>query len=84
MQGMRGVAAHPVHVHGASFQVARRWGGRGAVFPWEAGWKDTVLLQNGETVDALIRFNAYRGLYVMHCHRLEHADQGMMSNFEVV
>jgi FtsP/CotA-like multicopper oxidase with cupredoxin domain len=84
MHGMREVAAHPVHVHGASFQVAQRWGGRGAVFPWEAGWKDTVLLQNGETVDALIRFNAYRGLYVMHCHKLEHADQGMMSNFEVV
>jgi FtsP/CotA-like multicopper oxidase with cupredoxin domain len=55
-------APHPVHVHGASFQVQSRSGGRGVVFPWEQGWKDTVLL---------------------HCHKLEHEDMGMMSNFEV-
>ncbi len=79
-----GNAPHPAHVHGASFQVVHRSGGRGALFPWEAGWKDTVLLQDGETVDVLIRFTAYTGKYVMHCHKLEHEDQGMMSNFEVV
>jgi len=48
-------------VHGASFQVRSRTGGRGKVFPWERGWKDTVLLENGETVEALIRFDTYRG-----------------------
>lgn len=79
-----GNAPHPVHVHGASFQVVSRSGGRGRVLPWERGWKDTVLLQDGETVDVLIRFEAYRGLYVMHCHKLEHEDMGMMSNFEVI
>ncbi|MBM4194294.1 MAG: hypothetical protein FJ202_07955 [Gemmatimonadetes bacterium] len=77
-------ANHPIHVHGAYFQVVSRSGGRGRVFPWESGWKDTVLLQNGETVDVLIRFDTYRGLYLIHCHRLEHEDMGMMSNFEVV
>ncbi len=79
-----GNAPHPVHVHGASFQVQSRSGGRGVLYPWERGWKDTVLLQDGETVEALIRFEAYRGLYVMHCHKLEHEDMGMMSNFEVI
>jgi len=79
-----GNAPHPVHVHGASFQVVSRSGGRGVLFPWERGWKDTVLLQDGETVEALIRFDAYRGLYLMHCHKLEHEDMGMMANFEVV
>jgi len=54
------------------------------LFPWEAGWKDTVLLADGETVDILIRFNAYRGQYLIHCHKLEHEDMGMMSNFEVI
>jgi hypothetical protein len=39
-----GNAPHPVHVHGASFQVQSRTGGRGTVYPWERGWKDTVLL----------------------------------------
>jgi FtsP/CotA-like multicopper oxidase with cupredoxin domain len=76
-------APHPVHVHGASFQVQSRSGGRGVVFPWEQGWKDTVLLLDGETVEVLIRFDGFRGIYLLHCHKLEHEDMGMMSNFEV-
>jgi FtsP/CotA-like multicopper oxidase with cupredoxin domain len=80
----RGNAPHPVHVHGASFQVQSRSGGRGVVFPWESGWKDTVLLEDGETVEVFIRFEGYRGLYLLHCHKLEHEDMGMMSNFVVV
>jgi len=79
-----GNAPHPVHIHGASFQVQSRTGGRGRLFPWESGWKDTVLLEDRETVEVLIRFDAYRGEYLMHCHKLEHEDMGMMSNFEVV
>ena len=82
-----GNAPHPVHVHGASFQVLSRTGGRGRLFPWEAGWKDTVLLEDGETVEILIRFDAapnQGSLYVIHCHKLEHEDAGMMANFQVV
>lgn len=45
-------------------------------------WKDTVLLNDKETVDVLIRFDAFRGeydgQYVMHCHPLEHEGMGMM------
>lgn len=79
-----GNAPHPVHIHGASFQVQSRTGGRNRTFAWETGWKDTVLLEDRETVEVLIRFDAYRGIYLMHCHKLEHEDMGMMSNFEVV
>lgn len=79
-----GNAPHPVHIHGASFQVVSRTGGRGRLFPWESGWKDTVLLNDRETVDVLIAFTGYQGLYVMHCHQLEHESMGMMLNFEVV
>jgi blue copper oxidase len=79
-----GNAPHPVHIHGASFQVQSRSGGRNRTFPWESGWKDTVLLEDRETVEVLIRFDAYRGVYLMHCHKLEHEDMGMMTNFEVV
>lgn len=78
-----GNAPHPVHVHGASFQVQSRSGGRGRVFEWERGWKDTVLLEDGETVDVLIRFDGFRGRYVIHCHKLEHEDMGMMAAFRV-
>lgn len=78
-----GNGPHPVHVHGAHFQVQQRTGGRGRLFDWERGWKDTVLVDDGETVDVLIRFVAHRGLYVMHCHQLAHEDAGMMANFMV-
>ncbi|MER2999514.1 multicopper oxidase family protein [Pontibacter populi] len=79
-----GNAPHPVHIHGASFQIQSRSGGRNRVFAWEAGWKDTVLLEDRETVTVLIRFDNFVGRYVMHCHKLEHEDMGMMANFEVV
>ena len=79
-----GNGPHPVHIHGASFQVVSRTGGRGRTYDWEKGWKDTVLLNDGETIEVLIRFEGHRGLYVMHCHQLAHEDAGMMANFEVV
>ncbi len=79
-----GNAPHPVHVHGASFQVVSRTGGRNQLFPWESGWKDTVLLEDRETVEVLVRFDAFKGVYLMHCHKLEHEDMGMMANFEVI
>ncbi|GAA5166067.1 multicopper oxidase family protein [Ornithinimicrobium tianjinense] len=74
---------HPVHIHGASFQLVGRTGGRGQLFPWEGGWKDTFLLLDKESVDILIRFDLV-GRYLIHCHKLEHEDAGMMLDFEVV
>ena len=93
-----GNAPHPVHVHGASFQVVQRVGGRArtngmpdGLYPWERGWKDTVLLEDGEQVDVLIRFDwdlvkdstNRPQRYLIHCHKLEHEDAGMMAAFEV-
>ena len=75
---------HPVHMHAGQFRVLSRSGGRGRVFPWEEGMKDTVLLLPFESVDVLVRFDEYRGLFLLHCHNLEHEDAGMMLNFEVV
>jgi FtsP/CotA-like multicopper oxidase with cupredoxin domain len=78
-----GGAPHPVHVHGTHFRVVGRRGGRNRVFPWERGWKDTVLLERGETVEVLLRFDHYPGIYMLHCHKLEHEDGGMMMDFRV-
>ena len=75
---------HPVHLHGTQFQVTARIGGRATVLPYEGGWKDTALLMPGETVEALVRFDAYRGLFLLHCHNLQHEDLGMMLNVQVV
>ncbi len=75
---------HPVHLHATHFRVLSRTGGRGAVMPWEAGGKDTVLLHPFETVRVAVRFTAQRGLYLLHCHNLEHEDMGMMQNIRIV
>ncbi|HRP07395.1 MAG TPA: multicopper oxidase domain-containing protein [Gemmatimonadales bacterium] len=75
---------HPVHVHGCHFQIQSRAGGRGTVFPHEGGWKDTALVMPGETVAVRIRFDAYPGLFLLHCHNLQHEDLGMMLNVAVV
>lgn len=75
---------HPMHIHGVQFQVVRRVGGRNTVMPWEMGWKDTVLVMPGEKVQVIMRFEAHKGTFVFHCHNLEHEDDGMMLNFEIV
>ncbi len=72
---------HPVHVHGVQFQVLDRNGG--LPDPTEAGWKDVVRLDPVGTVNVLLKFDAYMGLFLIHCHKLEHADMGMMANFIV-
>jgi FtsP/CotA-like multicopper oxidase with cupredoxin domain len=74
---------HPVHMHAVHFRVVAREGGRGRLFPWEDGWKDTVLLYPGERVAVDATFDRHRGLFLMHCHNLEHEDHGMMMNFVI-
>jgi len=48
------------------------------------GWMDTVLTWPGERVRVLVKFDHYAGLYLYHCHNLEHEDGGMMRNFEIM
>lgn len=79
----KGTETHPMHLHAGQFQVLERSGGRGAVQPWEKGWKDTVLAFPGEKVRIIIRFPDTKGKYVFHCHNLEHEDAGMMLNYEI-
>jgi FtsP/CotA-like multicopper oxidase with cupredoxin domain len=74
---------HPVHLHATHFRVISRSGGRNQVLPWEAGGKDTVLLHPFEAVRVAVRFTAHRGLFLLHCHNLEHEDMGMMANILV-
>jgi FtsP/CotA-like multicopper oxidase with cupredoxin domain len=73
---------HPIHLHGMQFQVLQRQGvvHEGYV---DEGWKDTVLLMPGERVNLLVRFGDYPGLFLYHCHNLEHEDMGMMRNYLV-
>lgn len=74
---------HPVHMHAVHFRVISREGGRAQLFPWEEGWKDTVLVYPGEQVAVDATFDRHRGRFLLHCHNLEHEDHGMMMNFAV-
>ena len=72
---------HPMHLHGVQFQVLSKTGG--TIEPYERGWKDTILLKSGEKTKIIMRFPNEKGLFLMHCHNLEHEDNGMMMNFEI-
>lgn len=73
---------HPMHVHGVLFQVYSR-NGNTSLQPNDKGWKDTVLVNPNETVSVLAKFNDYSGIYLLHCHNLEHEDDGMMLNIQI-
>jgi blue copper oxidase len=80
---MMGEEIHPMHIHGVQFQVLERMGGRNEILPSEKGWKDTVLVMGGEKVKVIMTFPQYTGVFVFHCHNLEHEDDGMMQNYRI-
>jgi FtsP/CotA-like multicopper oxidase with cupredoxin domain len=71
---------HPVHLHGKQFQVVERSGALHSGYVDE-GWKDTVLLMPGERAMIVANFTDYTGMFLYHCHILEHGDMGMMRNY---
>jgi FtsP/CotA-like multicopper oxidase with cupredoxin domain len=73
---------HPPHIHLVNFQILDRNGQ--APRDYEGGWKDTLRLDPGDDVRVIMRFDGYRGRYLMHCHNLEHEDYDMMVRFDVV
>jgi FtsP/CotA-like multicopper oxidase with cupredoxin domain len=75
--------AHPFHIHGATFRILSKNGGKPGAH--EAGWKDVVLVE--EHAEILVRFDnpaEAKMPFMYHCHILEHEDQGMMGQFAVV
>jgi hypothetical protein len=79
--------AHPIHIHQVQFEVLDRGvlsdptgtsaAGSNLPMPWETGTKDTVIVYPGEFTRVKATFT-YPGLYVWHCHILEHEDNEMM------
>jgi FtsP/CotA-like multicopper oxidase with cupredoxin domain len=75
---------HNFHVHGVAFQLVPP--GANSPDP-RLGWKDTMLLPAGETVQLAIKFPPYQDPltpYMYHCHLMWHEDVGMMGQFTVV
>lgn len=78
--GMMQAGGHPFHVHGTQFQIVSRDGRNPPAE--EQGYKDTVYVAVGEVVVIKVRFTR-TGLFMYHCHILEHEDNGMMGQFLV-
>ena len=92
--------AHPIHVHLVQFQVVNRQplvtdlegvavspaqltGSPRNPEDWEIGYKDTVIAYPGEVTRIKARFD-HAGLFVWHCHILEHEDNEMMRPYKVL
>lgn len=73
---------HPMHLHGKQFRILERSGGSGLEH-MDLGWKDTTLVMPGQRVRIAVSFDDYPGLFLYHCHNLEHEDMGMMRNYRV-
>jgi len=86
--------AHPIHIHLVQFQVVDRqalatdvegmatqpaqlMGVPRGPEVWETGYKDTVIAYPGEVTRVKATF-PLEGLFVWHCHILEHEDNEMM------
>jgi spore coat protein A, manganese oxidase len=78
--------AHPIHIHEITFEVVERESiATGAVRgpePWETGRKDTVIAYPEEITRVKATFDR-AGLFVWHCHIVEHEDHEMMRPYRI-
>ncbi|WP_243688559.1 multicopper oxidase domain-containing protein [Geotalea toluenoxydans] len=84
--------AHPIHLHMVRFNVLNRQefdpddftpiDEAAPATPTEAGYKDTVLALPGQITRIKAKFDI-PGLFVWHCHILEHEDNEMMRPYVV-
>jgi FtsP/CotA-like multicopper oxidase with cupredoxin domain len=72
---------HTVHIHDVDQVCVVR--SSGPCNSWEPA-KETWVVNPFETIELKLRFSDFAGPYVFHCHILEHEDDGMMAQFEVV
>lgn len=67
--------AHPFHLHGYFFQVLDE--------DRILQWKDTVDVPAESSLRIAVRFDERPGMWMYHCHILDHADSGMMGHLWV-
>jgi FtsP/CotA-like multicopper oxidase with cupredoxin domain len=67
--------AHPFHLHGYFFQVLDE--------ERVPEWKDTVNVPAKSELRIAIEFDERPGMWMYHCHILDHADVGMMGHLHV-
>jgi FtsP/CotA-like multicopper oxidase with cupredoxin domain len=71
---------HPFHLHGFFFQIIEENG----KIPEYRAWKDTYNLKPRSKIKIAWMPDNRPGMWMYHCHILEHHAAGMMAHFEVV
>jgi spore coat protein A len=78
--------AHPIHIHEVQFQVVGREPFDDSTprppERWETGYKDTVIAYPAEITRVKATFDR-AGLFVWHCHIVEHEDNEMMRPYRI-
>lgn len=72
--------SHPFHLHGFFFQVLDENGALRR--PLE--WKDTVDVPYHGRTKLAVRYDGRPGMWMFHCHILDHADAGMMGHLHLM
>jgi len=81
---------HPFHIHVSPFWVYDVDDGSGSLRAADPNdprldrWQDVIILPPGGSVTIWHRFSEFEGLFVVHCHILQHEDRGMMINILLV
>lgn len=81
---------HPFHIHVSPFWVYDVDDGNGSLRgtnpndPRLNRWQDVIVLPPGGSATLWQRFSDFEGLFVVHCHILQHEDRGMMINILLV
>jgi FtsP/CotA-like multicopper oxidase with cupredoxin domain len=87
--------AHPMHIHVNDFQVMAiddPHRGKTGVEPWGVDnvnvpapiFNDMHVVSTPATLTLRQEFLEYPGTYVIHCHRLNHEDNGLMATINVI
>ena len=73
---------HPFHIHVNPFEVFSIVE-NGKELVQESYWRDTIALKEGQVVKFRTRYDDFDGVFVQHCHILDHEDQGMMKLIQI-
>lgn len=71
------LGGHPFHIHINHFQIQKRFS-NGIEQPIKPKWKDTYFVPQTDSVIVKTVYKDFIGDFVLHCHILDHEDQGMM------
>ncbi len=87
---------HPIHIHVNDFQImhyfdpttgletgVEMWGVDNANVPAPAMGAEESVIQPG-AMSLRMKFDDFTGIFVMHCHRLNHEDNGLMALINVI